>query len=175
MSLAELAKKYNTDKLDHGYCPYYEIHIKDPKHILEIGIYKGGSLLMWRDYFPKAEITGVDIWEDSPYDLPNIRCIKGNATHRATYDGLDPDVVIDDGSHYSDQMVQAFEILWPRLPSGGWYVIEDLETQFQATWRGSQEGTAATDLVVKKLMKAMRGIELSEFHVYEQIVFMRKK
>lgn len=175
MRLAELAKKYNTDKLDHGYCPYYEIHIKKPKHILEIGIYKGGSLKMWQEWFPDVEISGVDIWADAPYDLPGINCIRGNATHEGTYEGLNPDVVIDDGSHYHDQIVQAFNILWPRLPSGGWYIIEDLETQFQETWRGTMDGTAATDLILKKALPAMRGRELSELHIYEQIAFMRKR
>jgi tRNA G46 methylase TrmB len=76
--LCELAVKYRTDKTPflsnlptdpgwttHGYTPYYHeiLDGKDVKRVLEIGIASGGSLRMWADYFPDAEIFGLDIDE----------------------------------------------------------------------------------------------------------------
>ena len=65
-TLSELGKKFNTDKgTIHSYLDYYESVFErirfDPIVILEIGIYEGASLEMWAEYFPMAEIHGIDI------------------------------------------------------------------------------------------------------------------
>lgn len=72
MDLRKLAKKHGTDKSVHGYCPHYERRFAGWRHkpitLLEIGVDAGASMRMWRDYFPNAKITGVDI---NPSWMPN--------------------------------------------------------------------------------------------------------
>ena len=66
------AKCYDTDKKDSGYLRNYEeifrpIRGKEVK-LLELGIGKGGALLLWRDYFEKAVIAGLDMNPVHIYD-----------------------------------------------------------------------------------------------------------
>ena len=64
-TLPELARLHGSDKLAHGFAAFYEQHLRDRRRavrrVLEIGGLDGASLLMWRDYFPRAEIHGVDV------------------------------------------------------------------------------------------------------------------
>ena len=64
-SLVEIAKKYSTTKHSTGFLEIYENYFNDYKDneikILEIGVDKGSSLRLWREYFSKAIICGLDI------------------------------------------------------------------------------------------------------------------
>ena len=56
---------YNSDKIGIGYLDVYDPILvpwvdKEIK-LLELGIHKGGSLQLWRDYFPRGIIVGIDI------------------------------------------------------------------------------------------------------------------
>lgn len=137
MSLESLAAKYGTDKLQHGYIPFYEQRLpKEPKRILEIGVKEGRSLAMWAEYFPNAEIHGLDLFEEhiesdvfnaiiKNYCIGNIILHKGNQCDWRILEELrkyDFDVIIDDGSHNSrDQMITFFGLF-----NGKHYFIEDL-------------------------------------------------
>src|SRR4029079_9351006 len=60
------AADYNTDKAEHAhYLRNYEEHFQSlhdqPVKLLELGVFKGGSLLLWRDYFPRGAIVGLDL------------------------------------------------------------------------------------------------------------------
>lgn len=126
LNLSQLALMYGTDKLEHGYIPFYEETLpKNPKRILEIGVKEGRSIMMWQKYFPDAEIHGLDLFEEFP--IPNIQGItwhKGNqCDHNILYNlrQLNFDVIIDDGSHNSrDQLITFFGLF-----NGGHYYIED--------------------------------------------------
>lgn len=177
MRLEALAKKYKTDKFEHGYCPHYERHLSGfSGTLLEVGIHEGASLKVWRDFLPKAEIIGIDIspHQKEEFRDESIRWIIADGTKEENLEGINPDVVIDDGSHRAHDVLNTFNILWPRLPSGGWYIIEDLDVQFIPDWQGTPTGSVATNAIDNKLHALMRGNELSEFHAYEQIVFMKK-
>lgn len=147
MSLESLAAKYGTDKLQHGYIPFYERHLpKEPKRILEIGVKEGKSLAMWAEYFPNAEIHGLDLFEEnnvnnvldflstgyhSPFDvIDKFKLHKGNQCDWRMLEELrklDFDVIIDDGSHNSrDQMITFFGLF-----NGKQYFIEDLHCNEQ--------------------------------------------
>lgn len=141
MILHDLAAKYGTDKLNHGYIPFYEKHLpKNPKRVLEIGVKEGRSLAMWHKYFPNAEIFGVDLFEEishetvyknidhftnGEWDLNKITLVSGNQCYYLLHEELrkyDFDVIIDDGSHNSrDQMITFFGLF-----NGKHYFIEDL-------------------------------------------------
>lgn len=145
MKLHDLALKYGTDKLQHGYIPFYEKHLpKEPKRILEIGVNEGASLGMWAEYFPNAEIHGLDLFAEQEIKTiyHNIDRIaegklkfdqftmhQGNQCDWQLLEQLrkyDFDVIIDDGSHNSrDQMMTFFGLF-----NGKHYFIEDLHCNF---------------------------------------------
>src|SRR4029079_3828496 len=102
MTLDELSVKYGSDKgiLRHNYMPFYEKHLpSNPKKILEIGVLKGASLAMWAEYYPEAEIHGLDLFDDHNEDsvfsyliddcsLNNIVLHKGNQCDYVLLDKL---------------------------------------------------------------------------------------
>lgn len=120
------------------YFPVYERHLcrfvgKAPV-VVEIGVYSGGSLRMWRDYFGRgSRIVGVDL-------APECRAYENEVTTIVTGDQSDPgvhrqvavaapegiDVVIDDGGHQPHQQRAALEGLLPQLRPGGVYIVEDV-------------------------------------------------
>ncbi len=142
--------KHGTDKasliydedglqLSHDYLRHYDFLFdrfrNDEIILLEFGCYRGESLRMWKEYFPKAEIYGVDVDETAAqYEEERIHIIIGDATWVETFDvlknlfdGRRPFIIIDDASHaWGDQRI-TFEMFWFMLEPGGFYVIEDLE------------------------------------------------
>lgn len=101
--------------------------------VLEIGIYSGGSLEMWRDYFgPKSHIYGVDNnLECKKYETRNTKIFIGDQGKKEFWEEfrhLVPhlDIVIDDGSHLPDDQITSIRELLPHLHRGGVYLCEDL-------------------------------------------------
>lgn len=140
--LDELATKYGTDKgpLGHGYTRYYEIYLDAYRdfqiNFLEIGVYDGSSVKMWKEYFSKANITSIDIdprckqFEDSRINI----CI-GDQTDTLFLNQVNKefgsfDIILDDGGHSNKQQIVSFETLFPLLNPGGLYIIEDLHCSY---------------------------------------------
>lgn len=115
------------------YHRYFSKFIGTDVRMVEIGIYSGGSLGMWKEYFgPKGRIYGVDIEEA-------CRVYEDEVTRVFIGDQADPsfwqeflsevpyvDAVVDDGGHRPDQQVGAFEALFPHVRPGGVYICEDV-------------------------------------------------
>ena len=102
-------------------------------HILEIGIYAGGSLEMWQAYFgPHCHVYGVDIEEEClRYSSGSITVFVGDQEDRdfwRRFRGEVPklDIVVDDGGHRPHQQATSLEELLPHLQPGGVYLVEDL-------------------------------------------------
>ena len=140
-TLLEISKGYNTDKGEvyHNYIPFYEKHFtayrKDSKNFLEIGLDKGESTKMWREYFSaNTFIHGMDIIIPENLSLANTKiylCDQSNRTdlmNFLTNTNIEFDVIIDDGGHMQHQQQISLGVLFPKLKSGGLYVIEDLHT-----------------------------------------------
>lgn len=132
--------QYATDKVAHGFCPFYDRHLRAgrerAKKILEIGVLGGSSLYMWRDYFPNAVIHGVDV---TGADLENLDRITTHVADQqdrmqlqALVDevGTDFDLIVDDGGHTMGQQQVSLAFLFPHVRAGGFYVVEDLHTSF---------------------------------------------
>jgi hypothetical protein len=126
-----------TDKssLIGDYLRHYERIFKDIRNeaftLLEIGVFRGGSVQTWEEFFAKARIVGVDIDPSCrSYASERVTIEIGSQNdarflHQLTTK-YQPTVIIDDGSHLASDVIFTFERLFPTLPSGGIYVIEDL-------------------------------------------------
>ena len=147
-TLRELGLKYRTDKmkpyLSHlglGYMEGYERHfatIRDTvTSVLEIGVRFGNSLPIWRDYFPKAMVYGLDCNEDCAKLTFGDR-VKITIGHQEDSQILADliklsggfDIVIDDGSHLVEHQLKSLEVLLPAVRAGGIYAIEDLSCSY---------------------------------------------
>lgn len=198
-SLTWLARIYWTDKGgNHSYIPLYERHLHPLRHraitVLEIGIggyqsltWGGASLRMWRDYFRRGEIHGVDI-NRKAIDEPRIHVHCGSQADVAFLRSLAAehgpfDVIIDDGSHVASHIRTSFTTLFDHVRPGGWYVIEDMGTAYDSNHEGGPPGHPGTSVaLVKDLVDEVnRGLQgqhaparVSALHVYEEIAFIRK-
>ena len=114
-------------------------------NLLEIGVQNGGSLEVWSKYFPEAtHIIGCDINEkcqDLHYDDPRIQVIIGDAGTDATKQqilAIVPtfDIIIDDGSHTSGDIVRNFAHYFDRLNDNGTFIIEDLHCSYWQEFDG---------------------------------------
>ena len=93
----------------------------------------GGSLRSWRDYFPRAQIVGIDVQLDTQFSGHRIQTFICNSTDRATVEDLVTrnnlkaiDIIIDDGSHRAVDQLATLRNLFPLLAPNGLYVIEDI-------------------------------------------------
>jgi hypothetical protein len=148
MRSAELdLQAYDTDKIPNRYLEHYDPILAPlvhrPMALLELGVYRGGSLRLWHDYFPLGTIVGVDVYVPPDLDLPErARAYQGNQTDpeflsrvagETAPDGFD--VIIDDASHIGADARAAFWHLFDRhLKPGGLYVIEDWGTGYWDDW-----------------------------------------
>jgi hypothetical protein len=102
-------------------------------HILEIGIYSGGSLEMWHDYFgPRSHVYGVDLQEECRrYETDSTRIFIGDQADRDFWRRFRAevptlDIVVDEGGHQPHPQAVSLEELLPYLQPHGVYLIEDL-------------------------------------------------
>jgi hypothetical protein len=154
MSLTELAQEFGSDKWGlHRYTPHYERHFAHLRNqemlVLELGIggyarerQGGASLQMWKWFFPRAQVVGVDIEDKSFVDEERITSYVGSQTDRGLMRRIvkrygEPTIVIDDGSHRPPDVRKSFRLLFPMLADGGIYVVEDIQTSYWPQWKGS--------------------------------------
>ncbi len=138
--LTDFGTRHGTDKVTHGFCSFYHRHLAAKRHdvskVLEIGVLRGASLQMWQDYFPNAEIHGVDEAQPSFSPPHRIHLHVGDQADRQALDhliqviGSDLDIIVDDGGHTMGQQQVSLAFLFPHLRPGGLYILEDLHTSF---------------------------------------------
>jgi hypothetical protein len=179
MDLNELATEFRTDKYGiHRYTPHYQRHLehlrKDAFTLFEIGIggysrhrQGGASLRMWKHFFPKAQIVGLDIQDKSFVDAPRIKTYRGSQVDPEILDQIVDEadalrVIIDDGSHRVEHVRESFRLLFPHLPEGGIYAIEDIQTSYWPEFGGSEDRHDPTTsmALVKDLLD---GLNYEEF------------
>lgn len=100
-------------------------------NVLEIGVYHGGSMYGWRDFFPNARITGIDVNPDYIFQDNRIHTalVDANdmvATTNFARDWGPFDLIVDDGPHDPRSQLSALLSLWEHVKPGGHYVIEDI-------------------------------------------------
>jgi hypothetical protein len=134
---------YDTDKIHHHYLEVYDPILSrwtdNEVKLLEIGVHKGGSLELWRDYFPKGTVVGIDLeLPESFIPGERIQLFKGSQedTHflyqvamSTAPDGFD--IIIDDASHIGELTKTTFwHLFHHHLKPGGLYAIEDWGTGY---------------------------------------------
>lgn len=171
MKLAELYNLHEG-KVSDKWASYLEVYesklarFRDrPVVLLEVGIQNGGSLEIWCRYFPKAKLlVGIDINPNIGllrYEDARIHLILGDATTEtvaAELDRIAPsgfDIIIDDGSHRSSDIVKTFGLLYPRLRSGGLYLTEDLHCSYWHEWEGGLHDPYSSISFFKRLIDVM--------------------
>jgi 23S rRNA U2552 (ribose-2'-O)-methylase RlmE/FtsJ len=137
-TLSQLAEKYGTDKLTHGYIEFYEQHLPPkPTRILEIGCLTGASLRMWREYFPDTDIHCLDLFEEHPQptDIPGVIYWKGDQTDQKVLEQLRKlhfDVIIEDASH---NLISQWVTFHSLVGCTDLYVLEDAHTVLDEPYR----------------------------------------
>jgi hypothetical protein len=174
--LTRLANKYKTDKgtlphdpasgwmeYTHNYCDFYESMLApmrlSAKRVLEIGVWHGASLKMWRDYFPNAHIYGMDVEDCKQYDEERVTTLVGDQAKREHLRGLPThlDLIVDDGGHSMEQQQVSLAALFPHVKPGGYYILEDLHTSFMGKEFGvDKDGSNATIKVVEALSEGRK-------------------
>lgn len=145
-SLTELAEKYGTDKQtsQHDYMKMYERELGtiEVSSLLEVGIGSGKSLKMWREYYPLANIYGIEyigcaenVEIHGCYtatDIDDIKIFNGDSSKIETWANVpyDLDVIVEDGDHTPETMVKTFLLGFDHIRSGGLYFMEDTHVGF---------------------------------------------
>jgi spermidine synthase len=163
MLLHDTGLKHNTDKATyHKYLDFYQKHL--PKRtfkgrLLEIGVMDGGSLRMWREYYPKAEIIGVDNAMQSDLRIDGVELITLDATDPTALKELGKfDIIIDDGSHKTADQQKTFEqLFYSQLKKGGYYILEDLHTSLMPSYINS-------DVTTIDYLKKLKGVKITHYH-----------
>jgi hypothetical protein len=140
------------------YLPIYEQLLTPlrsrPFTLLELGVWTGQSLEMWRDAFPLATIVGVDL---TPLDLqlgPRVHIVQGDQTDaelmRRVREDHAPsgfDVIVDDASHFGIITARSLQALYTEhLRPGGLYCIEDWGTGYMSNWHDGGQLASPLDI-----------------------------
>jgi demethylmacrocin O-methyltransferase len=203
--LSYLALLFGTDKWgSHWYTQHYQRYF-DPLrnkrlNVLEIGVggYElpnagAGSLRMWKAYFRKSCIVGIDIFDKRHLSEPRIdirQCdqIDSEALRRLSSEYGGFDIVIDDGSHLNEHVINTFQILFPLLRQNGIYVVEDMQTAYWPTWGGGLNNPRSSMEFFKDLADGLNHVEypvrnyepdyfdrnVVEIAFFHNLIFIRK-
>jgi cephalosporin hydroxylase len=177
------------------YQHHFAAYRNTPVKFLEIGVFKGGSLELWRNYFGmNAMIFGIDIEPAcATYVTPpnQVRIGSQDDAHflRSVVDEMGaPDIILDDGSHVARHQRASFETLFPLLKDGGLYVIEDLHTSYWPfPWEGGYRRKGTMIEQIKDMIDDMHGWyhrkptptpasdHIRAIHIYDSIVVIEKQ
>jgi hypothetical protein len=167
----------NTGPLLNKWLHYFDIYDRHfsrfrGKEILmvEIGVFHGGSLGMWKDYFgPAARIVGVDINPRCKrFADDQVEIVIGDQSDRTFLRRLKErypkiDILLDDGGHHMQQQVTTFEELFDAVAPDGVYLIEDLHTSYWSEYGG---GTGKPDSFIEYSKRLID--ELNSWHIRER-------
>ena len=148
MSLEELIRNDVTDKnTTHSYIPLYQKLLEGKKetakNVLEVGIYNGGSIKLWSEFFTNATIYGLDImciediWSETMKENIDNKNIKLYTSYDA-YDentfklnflckGIKFDFMLDDGPHTLESMEMFIKLYSQIMTDDGILIIEDVQ------------------------------------------------
>ena len=194
--------KSNEKRLIHKWSHYFDIYERHfsrfrnkPIVIVEIGVFHGGSLQMWKEYFgPQVKIYGIDINPRCKLlEEDGIEILIGSQSDRNFLRQVKqkvprPDILIDDGGHTMKQQILTFEELFSHVKTDGLYLCEDVHSSYDAALSGGYKRRNTFVQFSKNFIdwlnayhSQQRGLKISEFtksvdsvHYYDSIVVIEK-
>lgn len=138
--------------------------------LVELGVSHGGSLQLWREFLgDKVKIFGLDVAEHCLYKEPQIECMlvdQSKPEDLAKISSIGPiDLFIDDGSHYSDNQIDTFEVVFPQIKSGGVYVCEDVHTSYRELYNMGYKHPGSFIEYCKNIIDSMYHTESEEIQM----------
>jgi hypothetical protein len=123
---------------------------------------------MWRTYFPRSRVFGIDIYDKRLHDEHRIATFKGSQADEKVLGDVanhigDIHIIIDDGSHRNEDVLRTFEFMFPRFHEQGIYVIENAQTSYWAHMGGSSLDLNRPDTTMGFLKSLVDGLNYSEF------------
>jgi hypothetical protein len=194
----------NPGRMIHKWAHYFEIYERHLARyrgsdvvLVEIGVYQGGSLQMWKQYFgERAQIWGVDVNPlCAQFAEERVQIRIGNQADTSFLESLAAelpriDVLIDDGGHTMRQQRTTFEALFPRIADDGVYICEDLHTSYWPEYGGGHLDPGSFIEFSKNLIdrlhawhsKAPESLAVSDFtrsayalHYYDSMLVIEKR
>ena len=132
--LCDYWRKHNYTEF---YGPLFNRIRNDKLKIVEIGVRWGGSILMWLDYFPNAEIYCFEInLKQLKVELPKtdrLKVFEGNAYDenfvKKKLENEKFDIIFDDGSHNVNDQIKFFNIYKNYIKKNGYMLCEDFPSR----------------------------------------------
>lgn len=177
------------------YEAYFRDRTDDEMNFLEIGIgvrgdnwdaqiahaensEGGASLKMWQDYFTKAKIFALDINPAKQFDNDRVKTFvidQGNSEQLSAFvesvSDIEFDIMIDDGSHRGDHQQISLEHLWPKLKSGGLYIIEDLNDHGHGERKAGRHGSMDVVTTRRLILEYYRSNKIITPNSFSQTTF----
>lgn len=193
----------NKKRLLHKWEHYFDIYDRHFARfrgkkvvILEIGLFHGGSLQMWKDYFGKnAKIYGVDINPQCKmFEEKNVEVFIGSQSDRNFLRSLKAripkvDILIDDGGHTMKQQIVTFEEMYDHVKEDGIFLCEDLHTSYWSNFSGGVKRRGTFIEYSKNFIDMLNAYHsqqrslkvnnitrtLNSIHYYDSIIVLEKK
>ena len=135
-----LKSKYLSFKHSNYFHIYDELFSKYKNKkitFVEIGVFSGGSLFMWRDFFgKKAKIIGIDLNPDvKRFEKYGFKIFIGDQSKKIFWKKFfsklgKVDIVLDDGGHTNYQQIITTNCCIPNIKDNGTLVVEDVHTSY---------------------------------------------
>lgn len=193
----------NDGRLIHKWDHYFDIYerhfrkyVGEEIVVLEIGVFHGGSLRMWKDYFgDRAKIYGIDINPRcKELEEDNVEILIGSQSDWGFLKELKKtipriDILIDDGGHTMKQQIITFQELFDHVKDDGVYLCEDVHTSYEIAYGGGYKRRKTFVEFSKKLVDSLNayhseqpGLKVNSFtrstasiHFYDSIVVFEKQ
>lgn len=171
---------------------YRGLQARQPRNILEIGMFEGGSLVLFDKMFRPDRLVGVDLRKEPIAPLESYR---RDRPHISTYYGLsqdDPglsevlteqfpegiDLIVDDASHLYEQSRATFHLCFPHLKPSGLYVLEDWswshKPPYQEQGNPWQDKLALTNLVMELVVNLPVSQHMHTITIHRDLVVVEK-
>lgn len=142
--LHDIGATFETDKARHTHCGQSYLHVYQnyfeplrnmELNFLELGVKGGHSLRTWKNYFQKSNIWGADHNPNcKSHEEERINVLVCEQHSKEILDTSKKvggfDIILDDASHINSLSVASFNLLFPSLKKGGFYIIEDLANSY---------------------------------------------
>lgn len=203
MELREYFENNQNNNMIDKWLHYFEIYERHFRpfvgkkiKVLEIGIWQGGSLKMWKEYFgEQAEIIGVDIEPiTKKFEEERIKIYIGDQSNRKFLNKLIEkegqfNIIIDDGGHFMNQQIISFQELYKSIVDGGIYLCEDNHTSYWARYGGGYKKSNTFIEYTKNLIDDLHAYHsenselkvnwftenITGIHYYDSVIVFDKK